>query len=527
MSTSYSLNLFEKDIKMKVKIPDPFIIYASQFTLESILMSVAIVAFDIYKNPDYTFYSFAGYREYTVTLNKKLIHDRVLIVQTWIIDLMYELSLINPKGEKNINKDETLYLIHLYSNYVNKKDGVRFNNKIYSNTDFHLHLYGFFGEQKRFEEQYKFLEEFSREKYILEIVSSKPKMKEKFGISFVDEFLSITGYTTDMYSAMLFVIFEYVSQFSPIIYADRIDECFGLIDFDLGKILNLLEHYSCSIDELSTSVFKRQLLYQKPFIKYKNIFISSNPFLVISLFINSNYWIIREKYKNSDTDNQRFINAFGKYFEGYFEELLENCLPQGTFDRIGECDKKRADWHIKLSSYDFLVEQKSGLSILNIKQNEPNIVSMKQHIVKNWGKAVRQLDETEKSLGLKNAIKIILVYEDYYKSESLELLFEIDPDLKSLNNRKFWLLTINELEMLLYLYENDTQLFYEIIKEKDNLETSLSTEGRDMEIIMKKHKINRNKYLEDYGINNQFDRIVKLIKSKDSCSNLFKYRTMN
>ena len=500
---------------MKARIPDPFIIYASQFTLESILLSVANVAFDIYKNPDDTFYSCAGYREYTVTLNKKLIHDRILIVQTWIIDLMYELSLINSKGEKNINKDETLYLIHLYCNYVNKKDGVRFNNKSYSNTDFHLHLYGFLGEQKRFEEQYKFLEEFSREKYILEIVSSKPKMKEKFGISFVDEFLSITGYTTDMYSAMLFMIFGYVSQFSPIIYADRIDECFGLIDFDLGKILNLLERYSCSIDELSTSVFKRQLLYQKPFIKYKNIFISANPFLVISLFINSNYWIIREKYKNSDNDNQRFINAFGKYFEEYFEELLENCLPQGTFVRIEECDKKRADWHIKLNNYDILVEQKSGLSILDIKQNEPNLVSMKQHIVKNWGKAVKQLDETEKFLELKNAIKIILVYEDYYKSESFELLFEIGPDLNPLNNRKFWLLTINEFEMLLDLYKKDSHLFFEIIKEKDDLETSLSVEGRDMEAIMKKHKINKNEYLSDYGINAQFDRIVKLIKSKD------------
>lgn len=78
------------------------------------------------------------------------------------------------------------------------------------------------------------------------------------------------------------------------------------------------------------------------------------------------------------------------------------------------------------------------------------------------------------------------------------------------------MLTINEFEMLLYLYKNDKCLFYEIIKEKDDLETSLSPEGRDIEIIMKKHNVNRNEYLEDYGINNQFDRIVKLVKSKDS-----------
>lgn len=373
---------------MKVKIPDPYIVYASQFKLESIIISVANIAFDIYKNPNDKFYSFAGYREYTVKVSNRVIHNKVLIVQTWMIDLMYELSLITSKGKREIDENETLYLIQLYNNYANKKDGIRFSSKSYSNTDFYLHLYGFFGEQKRFEEQYKFLEEFSREKYILEIVSSKPRMKEKYGISFVDEFLSITGCTTDMYSAMLFVIFGYISQFNPVIYADRINECFGLIDFDLGKILNLLERYSCSIDELSKSDFKRQLLYQKPFIKHKNSYITANPFLVISLFINSNYWIIRDSYKNSDTDNQRFVNAFGEYFEEYVKELLENCLPQGMFNRIEECDKKRADWHIELNNYDFLVEQKSGLSLLNIKQNEPNLISMKQHIVKKTG--VRQ-----------------------------------------------------------------------------------------------------------------------------------------
>lgn len=48
---------------------------------------------------------------------------------------------------------------------------------------------------------------------------------------------------------------------------------------------------------------------------------------------------------------------------------------------------------------------------------------MKRHILKTWGEAVRQLNETQAALSLDTPIKIILVYEDYYKAECLEELF--------------------------------------------------------------------------------------------------------
>lgn len=58
-----------------------------------------------------------------------------------------------------------------------------------------------------------------------------------------------------------------------------------------------------------------------------------------------------------------------------------------------------------------------------IKQNQTDIEKMKKHIVKNWGEAVKQLDNTQKARKMKNPIKIILIYEDYYKSECLDELF--------------------------------------------------------------------------------------------------------
>lgn len=55
---------------------------------------------------------------------------------------------------------------------------------------------------------------------------------------------------------------------------------------------------------------------------------------------------------------------------------------------------------------------------------------MKQYILKTWGEAVRQLSETQTALNIEKPIKIILLYEDYYKAECLDELFKLDCDLK-------------------------------------------------------------------------------------------------
>lgn len=459
---------------MKARIQHEFLRYASKFSVESMLLVISQIAFDIYTHTDEVFNGFAGYRNYKVCISGgRIINDKVLVVQTWLIDLIYELSLINSQGNKIITRDEALYLIHLYDNYLNEKDKLRFKAKHHSKIDALLYVCGFFGEQKRFEELHRISEEFSREKYILEVISMKPEVKSKYGIAFTDEFIVTTGLTTDMYSAILFTIFGYVSQQNPIIDLNLIKDIFSAFNFSLEDIMSIIERYSCSVDELAKSNLKRQLLYKKPFIRYNNYIVSANPFLVASLFVNSNYWIMRDKYSSSKTDSQKFPNTFGGYFEEYFKEILNNCLPKDSFKKIDECAEPRADWHIALNDLNFLIEQKSGLSILKIKQNESNTEAMKEHILNNWGKAVKQLDNTEKSFGLKDAIKIILVYEDYYKSECLDLLFEIDPTLKPLDNKKFWLLTINEFEKLLNLFKKDKDLFFEIIKEKDTLEITL------------------------------------------------------
>lgn len=171
-----------------------------------------------------------------------------------------------------------------------------------------------------------------------------------------------------------------------------------------------------------------------------------NAHLMLALFVNSNYWVLRNHYLK--IRSQVFLNAFGVYFERYVEELLNYCLEKNQYTHVQEVnDEKRADWLIEIDNYNFIVEQKSSLSILGIKQTQTDINAIKQHILKNWGEAVRQLSCTQSALEIKKPIKVILVYEDYFKAECLDELFALDTSLR--DDRSYWLLNIREFEMLI------------------------------------------------------------------------------
>ena len=77
-----------------------------------------------------------------VLQNHRVIKGKTNVVQTWIIDLYYDLVVTENYGEKDISKDETIYLITLYNDYCNVRD------KKLSKKDILLFVYGFFGEQK-------------------------------------------------------------------------------------------------------------------------------------------------------------------------------------------------------------------------------------------------------------------------------------------------------------------------------------------------------------------------------------------
>lgn len=274
---------------MKAILPHRFYIFASQFTLESMLKQISNLSYHIFSNPDSLSKQLAKTMTFRVTINRKIISGRANVVQTWIIDMLYDLVSSNNYGSKSISFDETIYLVSLYNEYCNSRE------KNISQKDILLFVYGFFGEQKDFQTNFSFKERFSREKYILDVLSCKKHKDNTFAIDIHKEFFKITGFTTDHYSSLIFFVLLIFILNNGIIKESQIPS-YSNHTFTQNGILSILNQYSTNTTDLRKSELKRQFLYTKPIIKIGEMYISSNAFLMNALFENSNYWILRNEY---------------------------------------------------------------------------------------------------------------------------------------------------------------------------------------------------------------------------------------
>ncbi len=489
---------------MKVRIKHQFFLYASQFTLVSMLEAVSYWSNYAYNHPDQQFGSFMIKKQFSVQIENTPINGKTDLIQTWLIDMIYELVKNCNYGKRSITKEESLFLICLFNDYRGNKDKEYLENP----SDIKLFLYAFYGEQARFQNIFGFRKDYSREKYILEEMPQK-LMNKNNKVRVKKEFFLETGFNMDDFASLLFAILAYFTS-HPIVTTKEINtDSLNNPVISSDNIWKIINRYSTDVDQIRNSSLKRQLLYKFPIIQLNEKYISSSPFLLLSLFSNAIYWIMRDKYQKNNS--QSFINEFGYCFEAYIEDVLSRCLNESDFIKLAPDDKnKRADWYIRLGKYDLIVEQKSSLSMLSIKQSYPDLDAMKRYIKQNWGEAVEQLDHTQKELSLKAPIKIILTYDSYLKAECLEELFRLNPILN--NDGKYWLLSVGEFEDLLCLYKNKPRLAQEIIKEKDDAETSFSNNGRELEMLMSNHNVRSGLYLKEFGILKQFDILIENIR---------------
>lgn len=481
-----------------------FVLYASHFSKESMIKEVARWANYVFnKGRNDTFcYLMASKEKYLVYINGNRVRGEAWLVQTWLIDMIYDIACLITTGSKTISPNETLHLINLYNDYMDKKEKeyLRKNNNIF------LYLYGFFGEQKKFQSALGFIDTFSREKYIIDVISQKKHPLNNYNIDVKKEFYNATGYSTDDYSTLAFLVWVYFTKCG--VSNSLINEIAPIKKplFKIENIRNIVQRYSTTIAELKNSRFKRQWLYSKPFIKIDNEYVATNPFLVLSLFANCLYWVIRNVYL--EKKSQQFTNAFGTYFEMYVEEILENCLSQDQYKKIKESKKeKRADWILNIGKFTIIIEQKSTIAAIEAKQNHPDLELMKKYMINNWGEAIKQLHSTQISENIKECIKIILVYEDYYKSECLDEVFSLE-DFPT-NDGTYWLISINEFEMLLNTYRIDPSLGLKIVEEKLFAETNKINEGRDLIGFLSRNGISKNNYIKKFNIDSNYKKIMK------------------
>ena len=76
------------------------------------------------------------------------------------------------------------------------------------------------------------------------------------------------------------------------------------------------------------------------------------------------------------------------------------------------------------------------------------------------------------------------------------------------NDNYYWLLTVEEIEMLLSVYKNDKTLFYKIIKEKIDREENHFINGKSIIQLLNENKIVKNDYLAQEKIKKYMDIVT-------------------
>lgn len=192
-------------------------------------------------------------------------------------------------------------------------------------------------------------------------------------------------------------------------------------------------------------------------------------------------------------------------------ELLSTYLDESEYERIEETDTKRADWKLEIEGYRFLVEQKATLLALPGKQQTSDIEATKRFAKQAIIKALRQLHNTEVEFNDGQYIKVVLVYEDYLKTELLDIIFTMEEcDIE--NDHFYWIVTINEMERLLSLCDDNREAFKKVVSEKIKREFECSHDGRGLLQLLLNDGYKENLYLQQDKIRNYHNITVSQAK---------------
>lgn len=459
-----------------------------KFTLDSLLKKIGNTSIDLImnRNSNDEFYGARRVRKQHNRKGSLITKTSETIVTSWeLTDLAYHAVLFTNdyRGKPIENDDEFLALVKAETVFKHSAD---------SNTDesFSLYFWGFVCEQIKFQKPRMVFDNLTRDLYILfesskganEIVPIDDIVMKEVGVNWKKVvralFIACSG------SMVTTQMGDYIEK---LVWDEE-----RIVSRD--EFCKVLEKYTSTYTVIKQSKLGRQVFYSTPFVKTsKKETISINCYLNLFVYEHCIYWIVRNHYQKQSS--QAFVNAFGKYFEEYFFELLSTYLEKDEYERIPECERKRADWKLKIGEYKFLIEQKSTLMALSVKQQDSDVAASIDYCNKAIIKAIIQLYNTELEFNEGRFIKIILLYEDYVKPEILNYVFKLKSCTIE-NDHYYWIITIDEMERLLSLCSYNIDLFYRIIQEKIRRENEVTHEGRSISQLLLEKGIFDNPYLK-------------------------------
>lgn len=483
-----------------------FITYIKKFETKSIVEYFALLSIRMLKN------QFSGAENEPTNCSMSFplevlqfgfIPKRVsVLISAWeILDIDYE-SIIhaNDYRSEQISDKNVAVLINLYRGFENDKTDDEYLKRT-NLSGIYKYLMGMTYEQFRYQTLNWSIQNFNRNYHIF---VGSPKIRRDRIIDINDLIMKRFGMNVDEFLMSQIMIAWLCSQsvkplsISGTLYNKRAN---GILN--RKNLENIIQYYSVSYNDVRKSGIGKQIFYSKPFVKTqsKREYILVNIYSLLMVYADSLYWMLRDYY--FDIESQEFVHAFGKMFEDYFEELVEEHLPKELWRRIPEGKRKSADYCIETEKAVLLFEIKSGLMGIKAKQQVPDISQIEEFYNRNIRKAYKQLKCSEEDyVGNKPVLKIFLIYEfsnnTHIMMSSLPEIFERD--------KSCFIMTIQELEMLLVTYKNDIDRFNKII----GLLLDSINDSNDSTSIL--HLLEDNNAVNNYYFTNEKDYLEKILK---------------
>lgn len=466
--------------------------FLRKYSTENVLKEINKVSIDLFFNKNDSNFKATKRVEFPLYGKRSGIPQKQeAIIMAWaLVDLAYYIiKTSNDYRGKSIEFEQELYMLQIVvDTYKEREESIFLDtNKEEMSTDFFMYIWGFAGEQFKFQNPKIVFDNFSRDLYMLFELNDSSKFDTE---SVIQKEIGVSWEKVITYLMMAWYGFTQSCTMKELIEKITWSDLYIKDEFE-----QVIKRYTTNYAEIRESDLGRQLLYAKPFVNtQKGEIVSISPYLNFFLCEHSVLWLIRDYFNKQDS--QDFTNYFGNLFEKYFSEILNFCLRENEFERIEETGKdERADWKLIIGEYKFLVEQKSTIMRLSAKQQQTDIIAIKDFAKRTVIKAMSQLKNTENKFNDGKYIKIILLYEDYLNSALLDEIANM-PECKVDNDNYFWIVTIEEIEMLLFLAMNDRKLFNEIIAEKIVREVSHSIAGKSIIQLLNESGIRKNEYIK-------------------------------
>lgn len=392
-------------------------------------------------------------------------------LSAWDIPNIAFLSVKESNDFRQADKVASIeQLVELYREYDNEHSSAESIKNADVDEVFRVVL-GMTAEQFQYQNLWWIFEKFNRDYYMLLEAKNFEHRSEIDTNAVVKE---VFGYSPDDYVTILLMVFWLCSQHPDPLSAPENLYCRKENTILTPEnITHFIEYYSCNYKELREHSLGKQLLYSKPFIKTQRhkLYLSVSIFLVAMIVGNGLYWLVRDYYLKHGS--QKFVNAFGLIFEDYIKDLATNYFESSKWNILSVGAKKGADFVFDFGSLQMLIESKSSLLKLDAKQQVPNLKSADTFFNHTISEAYAQLNSSYAQINGKvdvPVIKIILLYDEFFNTAIIELskreIFEKDP--------LCFVMTIRELEILLYFHRNDKAKEQQIL---DVLLDSIRSDG--------------------------------------------------